>query len=91
VIVKKIGINKTTKITRRLSKFMLPRIQPAARTSSNDCMSLQTERTASTAIASFPIPSEALHFCHKCIAVNNGLYSFVIRLAIKIGENLQGS
>jgi hypothetical protein len=92
VIVKKTyGVNKTAKITRRLRNFMLPKIQPATRMSSNDCMSLHTQRTGTTAVASFPIPIEDPHASLKCTAVNNGLYSIVNRLVIKIGEKLQGS
>jgi len=37
---------------------MLLRIQPATGNSSNDCMSLHTQRTGSTEIASFSIQSE---------------------------------
>jgi hypothetical protein len=88
MMVKKIGINKTTKITRHLRNFMLLRIQPVTVMSSNDCMSHHTQRTRSTPTASFPIPSEDPHASAKCIAVNNGLYSVVIRLLIKIGEKL---
>jgi hypothetical protein len=40
---------------------MLLRIQPATGNSSNDCMSLHTQRTGSIAIASLPIPSEDPH------------------------------
>jgi hypothetical protein len=54
-------------------------------------MSLHTQRTGSTAVASFPIPSEDPHASVKCIAVNNGLYSLVIKLVVKIGEKLQGA
>jgi len=64
---------------------MLPRIQPAT-LMSNDCMSLHTQRTGSTAVTSFPIPSKDPHAFLKYSAVNSGLYSLVIRLVIKIGE-----
>jgi len=67
---------------------MLPRIQPATAMLSNDCMSLHTQRRGITATASFTIPSEDPHASLKCIAVNNGLCSLVIRLVIKISEKL---
>jgi hypothetical protein len=82
---------KKAKITRRLRNFVLPRIQLATGISSKDCMSLHTQRTVSSAIASFPIPSKDPHAFLKCIAVNNGLYFLVIRTVIKIGEKLKGS
>jgi len=89
MIVKKIfGVNKTAKITRRLRNFLLPRIQQAT-LMSNDCMSLHTPRTGSTAVASCPIPNIEPHTSLKSIAVDSGLYYFVIRLVIKIGEKLQ--
>jgi hypothetical protein len=50
-------------------------------------VSLHTQRTSSTAIAPFPIPGEDPHAFGKCIAVNNSIYSVVI----KIGEKLQGA
>jgi len=64
---------------------MLPRIQPGT-LMSNDCVSLHTQRTGSTEVAAFPIPSKDPRASLKCSAVNSGIYSLVIRLVIKIGE-----